>query len=375
MAKGNSVLSQDISMDSVKKIFNKSNKSKMPKEKIYKPRDVVAFDIGTNTIKVVEGRYTKNRLQVYKMFEFDTPEGTMEDGRIVNEKDLAHTIKGQLKKNSVKAKEATITTSSSTIISRDVTIPVVAEDEMETVIRYEIEQYLPIKLDDYIIQFVVLDRITESDGPKFKVNVVAYPKVTARAYYDLIGALDLTPFVLDVNYNSLKKVSDLAGLNNSGSTLAFIDMGATSINVTIFKQGKLDFTRIIKYGGDSIDYAVSSKLNIQTKAAEAEKISKGSLVNIGEYDELNSTLKETIDEILGELERILQFYNNQAVGNRIQKVVIYGGTSNIKGLQEYMEERIGVKTEKINRLNNIEFATGKNSVEKYMNVLGSFVRI
>lgn len=375
MAKGNSALSQDISMESIKKIFNKSNKSKMPKEKIYKPRDVVAFDIGTNTIKVVEGRYTKNRLQVYKMFEFDTPEGTMEDGRIVNEKDLAHTIKGQLKKNSVKAKEATITTSSSTIISRDVTIPVVAEDEMETVIRYEIEQYLPIKLDDYIIQFVVLDRITESDGPKFKVNVVAYPKVTARSYYDLIGALDLTPFVLDVNYNSLKKVSDLAGVNNSGSTLAFIDMGATSINVTIFKQGKLDFTRIIKYGGDSIDYALSSKLNIQTKAAEAEKISKGSLVNIGEYDELNSTLKETIDEILGELERILQFYNNQAVGNRIQKVVIYGGTSNIKGLQEYMEERIGVKTEKINRLNNIEFAAGRNSVEKYMNVLGSFVRI
>lgn len=375
MAKGNSALSQDISMESIKKIFNKSNKSKMPKEKIYKPRDVVAFDIGTNTIKVVEGRYTKNRLQVYKMFEFDTPEGTMEDGRIVNEKDLAHTIKGQLKKNSVKAKEATVTTSSSTIISRDVTIPVVAEDEMETVIRYEIEQYLPIKLDDYIIQFVVLDRITESDGPKFKVNVVAYPKVTARSYYDLIGALDLTPFVLDVNYNSLKKVSDLAGVNNSGSTLAFIDMGATSINVTIFKQGKLDFTRIIKYGGDSIDYALSSKLNIQTKAAEAEKISKGSLVNIGEYDELNSTLKETIDEILGELERILQFYNNQAVGNRIQKVVIYGGTSNIKGLQEYMEERIGVKTEKINRLNNIEFAAGRNSVEKYMNVLGSFVRI
>ena len=90
---------------------------------------------------------------------------------------------------------------------------------------------------------------------------------------------------------------------------------------------------------------------------------------------MNSTLKETVDEILGELERILQFYNNQAVGNRIQKVVIYGGTSNIKGLQEYMEERIGVKTEKINKFNNIEFVAGRNSVEKYMNVLGSFVRI
>lgn len=375
MTKGNSMLNKEINMDSLKNVFKKSNKSSEPKEKAYKARDIVGLDIGSNTIKVVEGKYTKNRLQVYKMFEFETPEGTMEDGRIVNEKDLVQSIKVQLKKNLIKSKEATVTTSSSTIISRDVTIPVVAEDEMETVIRYEIEQYLPIKLDDYIIQFVVLDRITESDGPKFKVNVVAYPKVTARAYYDLITSLDMTPFVLDVNYNSLKKVSEISGLNNSGGTVAFIDMGATSINVTIFKQGKLDFTRIIKYGGDSIDYALSTKLNMSIKSTESEKIAKGNLVNVGEYDELNTTLKETVDEILGELERILQFYNNQAVGNRIQKVMIYGGTSNIKGLPEYMEEKIGVKTEKIKRLNNIEFTTSTSYVEKYVNVLGSFIRV
>ena len=35
----------------------------------------------------------------------------------------------------------------------------VQEEEMETVIRYEIQQYLPINLDDYIVQYVVLDEI------------------------------------------------------------------------------------------------------------------------------------------------------------------------------------------------------------------------
>ena len=55
--------------------------------------------------------------------------------------------------------------------------------------------------------------------------------------------------------------------------------------------------------------------------------------------------------------------------------MIYGGTSNIKGLPEYMEEKIGVKTEKIKRLNNIEFTTSTSYVEKYVNVLGSFIRV
>lgn len=370
-------LNREISIKDIKNRLSKSS-SKAPKEKIYKPRDVVAFDIGTKTTKVVEGRYSKNKLQIYKMFEFDTPEGTVEDGRIINENDLASAIKLQLKKNLIKAKDGICTTNSSTIITRDIIIPVVAEDEMETVIRYEIEQYLPIKLEDYIIQYVVLDEITETDGPKYKVNVVSYPKVTATGYYDLLSSLDLSPFVLDVNYNSLKKLSEHCGINNNGGTVAFADMGATSINVTIFNQGKLDFTRIIKYGGDSIDYALSTKLNMSIKSTESEKIQKASLQSIGEYDELNNTVKETVDEILGELERILQFYNNQSVSNRIQKVNIYGGTSNIKGLAAYMEEKIGIKTEKIKALNNVEFmakSVDGDSIVKFVNVIGSFVRL
>ena len=371
-------LNKEIHFSDISKAFTKKH-SKAPKEKAFKPRDVVAFDIGVKTTKVVEGKYIKNKILVYKMFEFATPEGSIEDGKIINEKDLVNTIKINLKKNLVKAKEAICTTGSSTIISRDISIPIVAEDEMETVIRYEIEQYLPIKLDDYIIQYTVLDKVLEADGEKYKVNVVSYPKVTAEGYYDLLTELDLTPLALDVNFNSLKKLLQHSGINNNGGTVAFVDMGATSINVTIFNQGKLDFTRIIKYGGDSIDYALSTKLDMSIKSTESEKIEKADLKDIGEYDVLNNALKETMDEILDELERILQFYNNQSVTNRINKVIIYGGTSNIGGLDSYMEEKSGIKTERITNLNNVEFETkknaGVNTLGNYLNVIGSFIRL
>jgi type IV pilus assembly protein PilM len=365
--------------------FNTSNiKSKLSsksREKVEKPRDVIAFDIGSNTIKIVEGRYSKNKLQVYRMMDMPTPEGAVEDGRIINERELSEALKSFLKKNNVKIKEGTCTTNSSSIISREILIPIDVEvDEMDTVIEYEIEQYLPIKLDDYIVDYTIVDKVADTEGQKRKVNVVSFPKVIAKGYYELLNSLELTPYVLDVNFNALSKITSYSQIT-MGGTVAFVDMGATSINVTIFSGGKLDFTRIIKYGGDNIDYALSTKLDMSTKSTESEKIEKASLLRINEDDILNVTIEESILEILGELERILQFYNNQSSGSSIESLVIYGGTSNIEGIDQYIENKLNIPTKKISRLKNIEFTStsrrqnNDENVGKYLNALGSIIRL
>ncbi|WP_322382234.1 cell division FtsA domain-containing protein, partial [Clostridium perfringens] len=155
---------------------------------------------------------------------------------------------------------------------------------METVIRYEIQQYLPINLDDYIIQFIVLDKIVEDSGAKLKVNVTSFPERMALAYYNIINSLDLNPYALDVTYNSINKLANYSEYTSNdgqviGGTVAFIDKGATSISVAIFKNGKLDFTRMIKSGGDNIDYALSQSLNMSIKSTESIKIRDGNLLN------------------------------------------------------------------------------------------------
>ena len=348
------------------------------KEKVERPRDVIAFEIGSNTIKIVEGRYSKNRLQVYRTMNIPTPDGAVEDGRMTNEREIADALKSFLKKNNVKIKEGICTTNSSSIISREISIPIDVEaDEMDTVIEYEIEQYLPIRLEDYIIQYTILDKIADTEGPKLKVNVVAFPKVIAKGYHDLLTSLEINPYVLDVNFNSLSKISSYSQITIEG-TVAFIDMGATSINVTILKGGKLDFTRIIKYGGDNIDYALSTKLDMSTKSTESEKIEKASLIKVNENDILNITIEETLNEMLEELERILQFYNNQSMGETIESLMIYGGTSNIEGIDEYMERKLNIPTKKVSRLKNVEFATKRENDEnigKYLNAIGSIIRL
>lgn len=345
-----------------------------------KSRNVISFDIGASSIKMVTGKYSREKLVINKCIDIITPDGVINDGRIVNQDTLKDIIKFSLNENKIKAQDVIITTNSSLVINREIVIPKVEADEIDTVIRYEIQQYLPINLDDYILQFIILEELEDESGQKLKVNVIAYPDKIARGYYDLINSLGLTPYVLDVTYNSINKIANYSELSKVGDkgTVAFVDMGGNSVNVTVLKDGKLDFTRMIKTGGDNIDFALSQKLNMSVKSTESIKIEKGKLLDIKDDDVINNALKICIDEIVMDLERIIKFYSNKSVGNKIDKIFVYGGTSNIKGIDNYLEEKFDIKTEKIDKLNNIEFASKELkelSMEQYLNAIGAIIRL
>lgn len=358
---------------------NKVEKKGRLKEK---SRSVISIDLGTSFIKVAEGKYQKDKLSLNKVVQIPTPEGCITDGKIINAQAIIDVLSFLIKENSIRAKDVIFTTNSSSIINRDILIPVVQEEEMETVIRYEIQQYLPINLDDYIIQFIVLDEIVDDTGAKLKINVTSFPERMANTYYNVINALELNPYALDVTYNSINKLANYSQYTSNngqiiGGTVAFVDMGATSINVAIFKNGKLDFTRMIKSGGDNIDYALSQSLNMSIKSTESLKIKDGDLLKNSEEDILNLTIRKSVDDILEELERILQFYSNKS-NTTIDKIYIYGGTSNLKNIELYIKNKLNISVENIEDIPNIDF-TSKDVINEnlgqYLNAISAIIRL
>lgn len=358
---------------------NKAEKKGRLKEK---SRPVLSIDLGTNFIKVAEGKYQKDKLSLNKVVQIPTPEGCIADGKIINVQAVIDVLSFLIKENSIRAKDVIFTTNSSSIINRDILIPVVQEEEMETVIRYEIQQYLPINLDDYIIQFIVLDEIVDDTGAKLKINVTSFPERMANTYYNVVNALELNPYALDVTYNSINKLANYSKYTSNngqiiGGTVAFVDMGATSINVAIFKNGKLDFTRMIKSGGDNIDYALSQSLNMSIKSTESLKIKDGDLLRNSEEDILNLTIRKSVDDILEELERILQFYSNKSNAT-IDKIYIYGGTSNLKNIELYIKNKLNISVDNIEDIPNIDI-TSKDLINEnlgqYLNAISAIIRL
>lgn len=357
------------------------NKAENKKKTREKSKNVLSIDLGSNSIKLVEGKFNKNKLSLNKLIQIPTPEDSISDGRILNLQAIIDILDFSIKENNIKAKDVIFTTNSSSIINRDITIPIVEDDEMETVIRYEIQQYLPINLDDYIIQFVVLDEIVDDVGAKLKVNVTSFPEKMAFSYYSVINSLDLNPYALDVTYNSVNKIANYSQYTSKdgqviGGTVAFVDMGATSINVAIFKNGKLDFTRMIKSGGDNIDYALSQSLNMSIKSTESIKIKEADLLSNKE-DAKNETIRKAVDDILEELERILQFYMNKSNTN-IDKVYIYGGLSNLNNINLYIKNKLSMDIARIDRVSNIDITSTdllNENIGQYLNAIGAIIRL
>lgn len=372
----------NLDIKDIKAKFTKTNKNKEYFKKSEKKKKVVAFDIGNTTIKIVEGIYYKENLLINKLLETPTPNGAVLDGMIVNKDVLISKLRKTLSENSITAKDGICTNNSTAIINREILIPKVEDDEIETVVRYEIQQYLPINLDDYVLQMNILGEDEFDSSKKMNIRAIAYPEKMARGYYELLEALNLKPYALDVNYNALNKLINYIDVINEyeynpKESIVFIDMGATSLDVNIYNNGILQFTRIIKTGGTSIDEILIEMLNISKDEVEEYKAKNISL----KEEDLHTQNKLIVDEInewIDKIEKIIQFYKNKNMGINIDKIFIYGGTAKIRGLGEYMTSKLSINIARIQSIPKITLNSNNRTYEQidsFINVIGSIIRL
>ena len=369
---------KDLKKNFLKK-FNKATKNIQIK-KIEKKRKVIAFDIGSSMTKIVEGTYYKENLTIDKYIKLPTPKEAIVDGEIKKLDELALKIGEILKEYKIKATDGICTNNSTLIINREFTIPKVEEDEIETVVRYEIQQYLPINLDDYILQVKVLNEEYTDTEIRLKVRAISYPDKIAKGYYNFLSKLDLKPYVLDVNHNSVKKFIKYTDVdnryeNNYGDSIAFIDMGASFIDVNIYRYGNLDFTRMIKAGGNDINEFFYETNSMEFEEVEKLKMERIDLLN--KEDSINILARQVVDEWIEKIEKIIQFYKNKSMQNNVDKIFIFGGCSKLKGFEKYMSEKIGINTRRIKGISKMTFNSTDDGepVDEFINAIGSIIRL
>lgn len=377
------LLNMDIKTLGKNKTNNKKKSSYFSKKSTVKK--LVSLDIGSHSVKAVAGEKTKDKIMVYKAFSFAIPEGIVADGKVLNHLEITRLIKENLALNNIKISDTVCTTNSTSIINRDIVVPKGEESEMDAIINFSIQQYLHINMNDYTIQYDILGEVESEGAQKYKALVITYPNAMSKEYFNLIKECSLEPYALDVAFNSVKKLYNNTQYLNDNfldkeATTAFVDIGANTINVHIYKNGNLEFTRVIKSGGSDLDGSISRKYGLTFKEAEERKIKYSDLDSYGESEgvhEFNEFLKEELQQWVVEIQRIVQFYKNKNVGNRIDNIYIFGGSSNIKGIDRFLREQLSIPVETINTIENIVAQDGKvfEDINIYLNALGALIRL
>lgn len=349
------------------------------------PGRLVSIDIGSKNIHLVTGRHKGETLEVEQAFTVPTPESAIKDGRIDDIHSLKSVIKDVFAKNKIKTKRVVFTIQSTSIITRDLSLPSVKQDELNTMVKYEIEQYLPIVASEYVIEYTFLEEFEEDNVQKSKLRVAAMPQIMVDNYFNLVKEVGLKPVALDIHTNTVAKLfsnSMMAAQSgySMGKTYALIDFGFQNITVHILSKGRIDFSRIITLGGKDIDTDVSVSYSLTLDKAEEKKIKEGHLEQRG-HEELpeemfNDILRAKVDTWIQEIQKIFQYYISRNTGNRIDTIYIYGGTAKIKGLSTYLEQAINIKVKKIDDLSCVK-AGGELPMfnpDSYINALGGLIR-
>ncbi|MBF8982638.1 type IV pilus assembly protein PilM [Lutibacter sp. B2] len=348
-------------------------------------KNMISIDIGTYTTKIVIGKMKNKNIIIDDAFMVSTPPESYEDGQIKNLEVLKKVIHNALITNKVKEKQMICTLQSTKTITRELILPYVKEDELESMVYFEIEQYLPIRLDEYAVEYKILEEFEENDIKKLRVLVAALPKEMVENHLKLINGLNLKPIALDIHSNTnAKAFSNEITINNEiyslDKTITLIDLGYEYINITIIDKGIIRFNRLIHQGGKDIDTNIANSFNLSLNDAEERKMEHANLDALNEDSTsitlLNESVKMTIDMWIREIQRIFQYYTSRSRENRIDEIYLHGGSSNIQNVSKYIHANTNIPTFKIDKISNIQLIkmTEDINLENYLNACTALIR-
>jgi len=346
---------------------------------------VLSIDIGSKNIKIILGKQNKNSVLVEKATLIETPHNSYKDGNIVNIESLKSVINKYIKNENIKAKKTICTVQSTAIINREIILPIAKkEEEMNTMVRFEIEQYLPIMFDDYVIEYKILETFIEEDVKKGRITVAALPKTIAEDYLKLIKELNLIPVALDMNSNAVSKLYESkVTINDENSslnkTVAVIDIGHNHMNLNMISNGVLEFSRVIPVGSSEIDINIANMSNVSLEEAEKRKIENSNLNNINSLislEMLNDVVKDSVNAWIQEIRRLFRYYKNIKRENKIEEIYLYGGGADIKGLEDYLQNELDIPVVKIEKISTIKLGKEVQDIKlnQYLNCIGSIIR-
>ncbi|HEX6679537.1 MAG TPA: type IV pilus assembly protein PilM [Gaiellaceae bacterium] len=237
--------------------------------------------------------------------------------------------------------------------------------QLENAVRFRAHEVLPIPIEEAVIDWQVLDERQEEDGSITRriLLVVAYRDLLDRyvvackkAGIKLVG-IDLEAFAL------LRAISEPlpteAGTPNAAVVVVAVGHDRSTFAVS---NGRVcEFTRVLDWGGATLNVAIARELDIAP--SEAEPIKRAlSLTHADALEGLTEeqgnrareAVRRQLQSFARELVSSLQFYQSQPDSLGIAEIVLTGGSVHLRGLAEELQTLVGVSVRPGDPLNRVK---------------------
>lgn len=345
---------------------------------------ILSIEAEASQIRVAEVEVRGKKGRIYNCFCIPAPQGAVEDGQIRDTKTLGENLKAELSQRKIKTKKVYFATGSTRIASREVRIPFVKANRIQSIVEANATDYFPIDVSKYVLSYSVVDVESQKseDGKEetkqYHLMVYAAPKAISAAYSEFAENAGLTmtgiTYTGDSIYHSVKD-------EYAKGTHILVKVEYTGTSITVIRDGELTLQRNINYGVDSAAETVRAfpEFGDRLDANEAlDVLCSRKCINpfldmesfdeeISDEDRKLETARAEVTEslryLIGNISRIMDYYISRHTDTNFDSIVCCGLGAQVKGLMQLLTNELGQQVDVLQEFKNFALPAGGDAQE------------
>ena len=345
---------------------------------------ILSIEAEASQIRVAEVEVRGKKGRIYNCFCIPAPQGAVEDGQIRDTKTLGENLKAELSQRKIKTKKVYFATGSTRIASREVRIPFVKANRIQSIVEANATDYFPIDVSKYVLSYSVVDVESQKseDGKEetkqYHLMVYAAPKAISAAYSEFAENAGLTmtgiTYTGDSIYHSVKD-------EYAKGTHILVKVEYTGTSITVIRDGELTLQRNINYGVDSAAETVRAfpEFGDRLDANEAlDVLCSRKCINpfldmesfdeeISDEDRKLETARAEVTEslryLIGNISRIMDYYISRHTDTNFDSIVCCGLGAQIKGLMQLLTNELGQQVDVLQEFKNFALPASRDTQE------------
>ena len=331
--------------------------------------DFFALDIGTNAVRVLQLSSTGPDSWSLDHFGYaPLDEQTAMSNSPESLRKLGEIIMTAVGQSGIKSKSVVIGLPSSKTFTTVIELPVMAEAELKSTLKYQIDQYIPMAANEAKVDWALLG--TSLHDPKQQEVLLAS---TANAYaeerLEFIESLGLD--VIASEPDPLAMVRSLLPAGITDGRL-IIDVGEFSTDLAITFGDSPRLVRTIPVGVKTLIRAAVQNLNVQEDQAR-QFILKFGLAPDRLEGQVFRAVESTLDNFATELTKSVKFFQTRYPSTPVGGILLSGYAAIVPLFGDYVTAKTGVPSSVANPWQKVRVS--QSDQQQLMTVASEFATV
>ena len=325
-----------------------------------KKTPLIGLDISSTSCKLLELGKVGSRYRVEAYAVEPLPPDAVVERDIKDTAAVGEAIRRVMARAGTGVRHAAVAVAGSAVITRNINVDKdLSEDDIESQIQIEADQYIPYPLEEVALDFSIVGE-SEKSPDKLEVLVAASRSENVDTRVEALEIAGLKAKIVDVESFAMERAFQLiaAQMPNRGEdrVIAVVDMGASMTALSVMRNFTTIYTREQVFGGTQLTEEIQRRYGLSYEEAGMAK-KQGGLPEDYETEVL-APFKESI---IQQISRSLQFFYAASQYGEIDHIVLAGGCAAIEGLDELVQERLGTSTSIANPFADMSIASRVNA--------------